>query len=59
MQSFHTLQVGIPSSFRLIVGVADIMARLGALSTYLANFGHWFFPPIRVGPTDLYCEKHN
>ncbi len=57
MQSFHTLQVGIPSSFRLIVGVADIVARLGALSTYLANLGHWLLPPIRVVPTNLYCER--
>jgi hypothetical protein len=43
------LQVGIPSSFCFVVGVADIVARLRALTTYLANFGHSFLPPIKAG----------
>ena len=44
----HSLQVGIPSSFCFIVGVADIVARLRALTTYLTNFGHSFLPPMKA-----------
>ena len=44
----HSLQVWIPSSFWFVVGVADIVARLRALTTYLANLGHWFLPPIKA-----------
>ncbi len=34
------LQVGVPTTFRLVVGLTDIIARHRAFSTYIANACH-------------------
>jgi len=36
----HSLQVGKPTSFGLIVGMTDIVASSGSLATNLTNAGH-------------------
>lgn len=36
----HRLEIRQPPAFRLIHGVADIVARLGSLPTYFTALGH-------------------
>jgi hypothetical protein len=40
------LQVRIPGSAGLVVGVAHVITETGAFSTDRANFGHCGFPPV-------------
>jgi hypothetical protein len=39
----HFLDVGLPLAFGLLMGVADIVPELRALTTHIA-FGHFFYP---------------
>ena len=33
---FHTLQIGVPTTLRYIMSVADVMADLGVFAAYFA-----------------------
>src|SRR5439155_16439389 len=53
----HALQIGVPAAIRLVVGVADVVPRDGALATNLTYSSHRGRTPRELSPKTETTER--